>query len=109
MARTTWADRMEGKMSKACCAPGSSAYTTLREDDRRNRSTKSRACETGTRVSTLPCRTKKSGASGVTRSRGEAASKSSGCSAQVVCMTLGARKRSRISSAALCPVEPARS
>ena len=74
MARTTWALRIEGKTSKACWAPGSSAYTTGRRETSRSRATKSRACSTLTRVSCTPCSTKKSGASSVIRSSGVAAS-----------------------------------
>ena len=73
-------ERIEGKTSKACWAPGSSAYTTVRFEISRSRATKSRACSTATSVSRTPCSTKKSGASGVIRSSGVAASKTSGSS-----------------------------
>ena len=82
MARTMWALRIEGKTSKACWAPGSSAYTTERLEVPRSFSTNSRAWSTATRVSRAPCRTKKSGASSVIRRIGEAASKASGSSVQ---------------------------
>ena len=37
MARTTWALRIDGKTSKACWAPGSSAYTTVAPETSRSR------------------------------------------------------------------------
>ena len=96
-------------MSKACWAPGSSAYTTVFFETSRSSSTKSRACATGTRVSWTPCSTKKSGASGVTRRMGEAASNSSRASGHGFWKIRGTRKASRSSSALRSPVTPAKS
>ncbi len=104
-----WADRIEGKTSKACWAPGSSAYTTVRRDAERNASTKSRACSTDTSVSCTPCSTKKSGASSSTWRMGEAASNSSRASFQLFWRIRGARNLSRISSTPRIPVTPATS
>ena len=109
MARTTWAERIEGKVSKACCAPGSSAYTTEFGDTARSLSTKARAWPTSTRVSLVPWMTKKSGSSPSTRRMGEAASKRSGSRSHVVWSTRGPRKPSRIPTALRRPVEPAKS
>ena len=101
--------RTDGKTSKACWAPGSSAYTTVAPETSRSRATNNRACSTSTNVSWPPCSTKKSGASLPTRSSGVPASKTSGASAHRCLTTYGARNVSRISSALRSPVEPEKS
>ena len=109
MPRTTCAERIDGKTSKACWAPGSSAYTTEFFETRRSFSTNARAWPTSTRVSLSPWMTKKSGSSPSMRRMGEAASNASGSSSQRFMKTLGARKPSRMPFALRSPVEPARS
>src|SRR5881397_3451781 len=70
--------RTDGKISKACCAPGSSAETSGARTTRRKASQKWRASSIGTSVSCVPCRTRKGGASGRRRESGDAFSYTSG-------------------------------
>ena len=65
-ATAAWAARADPKMSKACWAAGSSAYTTGCLLASRRRATKRRACSTGIKQSLRPCRTKNGGASSLT-------------------------------------------
>ena len=68
----------DGRMSKACCARGSSAYTTSWFDTLRSSSTNVRACSTGTSESLTPWSTNIGGASGPMWNTGDAASHSCG-------------------------------
>src|SRR5262245_54349176 len=80
-AFTVACTRTEENTSKACCAPGTSAYTTGWSDALRSSSTNVRACSTGTSESFAPWMTKKGGACAPTWLIGEACPQ---CSRSVV-------------------------
>src|SRR5436305_5164763 len=94
LARVTCAVLIDGNTSNACCAPGSSVYTTGSCDTPRSFSTNRRVSTTGTSESCAPWITKNAGASAPTRAIGDAASNSSGASRSLFLNTCRSSSRS---------------